>query len=115
MKGNYEFPDIISNLPQADIPIPGLTAYLLQGVDQQVVCMSFEEDVEVPEHAHAAQWGVVLEGEIELTVGGATATYRKGDTYYIPRNVPHRAQIRAGYRDLSFFDQKDRYKVKTIK
>ena len=38
--------------------------------------------VEVPEHAHGAQWGVVLEGWVEFTIGGETQTYRRGDTYY---------------------------------
>ena len=27
------------------------------------------DGVEVPEHAHGAQWGVVLEGTMEFTIG----------------------------------------------
>ena len=64
------FPEPIRNLPQADIPIEGITSYLLQGENQQVVFMSFDKDVSVPEHSHEAQWGVVLDGESELTIGG---------------------------------------------
>lgn len=106
------FPEIITNLPEADIPIKGLYSYLLQGQNQQIIFMSFENDVEVPEHSHEAQWGVVLDGEIELTIGGKKCTLTKGDTYFIPQNIKHSAKIKKGYRDLTLFNQKDRYKTK---
>jgi len=104
------FPDIITRLPRADIPFEGVHAYLLQGENQQIVFMNFEKDVEVPEHSHEAQWGVVLDGEIELTINGKRYVLRKGDTYFIPRDVKHSAKIKKGYKDLTLFDQKDRYK-----
>ena len=106
------FPEIITKLPEAQIPLEGLRSYLFQGENQQFVFMSFENDVEVPEHSHEAQWGVVLDGEIELTIGDKTRTYRRGDTYFIPRGVKHGARIKKGYKDLTLFDQRDRYKVK---
>jgi len=112
MQDDTLFPDIISDLPRADIPLEGLNAYLLQGMNQQVIFMSFEKDAEVPEHSHEAQWGVVLDGEIELTIGGKKQIYKKGDIYFIPRNVPHSARIKAGFKDITLFNQKDRYKPK---
>jgi quercetin dioxygenase-like cupin family protein len=105
------FPEPIRNLPQADIHIEGITSYLLQGEHQQVVFMSFDKDVSVPEHSHAAQWGVVLDGESELTIGGKLHVLKKGDTYYIPKDVPHSGKLKAGYKDFNVFDQKDRYSV----
>ena len=110
-KENF-FPEIITNLPEADIPIEGLHSYPFQGENQQFVFMSFENDVEVPEHSHEAQWGVILDGEIELTIGGRKCTFTKGDTYFIPKDAKHRARIRKGYKDLTLFNQKDRYKAK---
>jgi len=106
------FPDIITNLPEADIPIEGLRSYLLQGRNQQVVFMSFEKDSEKAEHSHEAQWGVVLDGEIEFTIGGKKHTFTRGDTYFIPEGVKHSAKTRKGYKDLTLFNQKDRYKAK---
>ena len=35
MKNEYFFPNIITDLSRADIPIEGLDAYLLQGINQQ--------------------------------------------------------------------------------
>ncbi len=106
------FPGIITDLPEADIPIEGLRSHLFQGENQQFVFMSFQKAVEVPEHSHEAQWGVVLDGEIELTVDGKKYTLKQGDTYFVPKDVTHSARIRKGYKDLSLFNQKDRYRVK---
>ena len=106
------FPPIITNLPKADIPFEGLEAYLLQGENQQVIFMRFARGAEVPEHSHEAQWAVVLDGEIELTVDGKTRIHRKGDSYYIPRNAVHSAKVSADYSDITLFNQPDRYTVK---
>jgi len=106
------WPEIITNLPEAEIPIEGLRSHLLQGQNQQIVFMSFEKDVEVPEHCHEAQWGVVLDGETELTIDDRKHRLDKGDTYFIPKDVQHSAKIKKGYKDLTLFNQKDRYKAK---
>jgi quercetin dioxygenase-like cupin family protein len=106
------FPEIITKLPEANISIEGVHSHLFQGQNQQFVFMSFEKDAEAPEHSHEGQWAVVLDGEIELTVDGKKHTFKKGDTYYIPKGVKHSARARRGYKDLTLFDQKDRYKVK---
>ena len=103
---------MVTSLPEADIPLTGLRSYLFQGEANQIIFMEFSEDVEVPEHAHEPQWGVVLDGEIELIINGESHVFRRGDTYYIPRGVPHRARIRRGFKDITFFNQKERYKPK---
>ena len=59
------FPEPIRNLPEADIPLDGLTAYLSQLDSHQILFMEFEKDVDLPEHSHADQVGIVLEGKIE--------------------------------------------------
>jgi quercetin dioxygenase-like cupin family protein len=74
--------------------------------------MEFSEDVEVPKHSHEAQWGVVLAGKIDLAIDGAERTYSKGDSVFIPKGARHSAKVYAGYADVSFFNQKDRYKSK---
>lgn len=106
------FPEAIEKLPLADIPMEGLTAYLMQGRDQQVLFMNFENDVELPEHTHGAQYGIVLEGQIDLSIDGEIRSYHKGDRYYIPAGVKHHGKIHAGYADVTFFDEKDRYAAK---
>ncbi len=106
------FPEIITSLPQADIPIEKVRAFLVQGESQQVLFMEFENDLEIPAHSHQAQWGVVLEGEIELKIGEQEHLFKRGDTYFIPKGAVHSAKIKKGYRDITFFNQKDRYSIK---
>ncbi len=106
------FPEPIIKLPMADIPLQGINAYLSQGDTYQIIFMEFTEDIDLPEHSHASQWGVVLEGKIEMKIDGVTKTYQKGEKYYIPDGVKHSGRIFAGYADMTFFNQKDRYGVK---
>ena len=106
------FPEAISKLPEADIPIPGLTAYLSQDKNHQIVFMHFSEDAEVPPHSHDAQWGIVLEGKITLTIEDNDQVYTKGDRFYILKGETHSAKISAGYASMEFFADKDRYKIK---
>lgn len=103
------WPELIANSPNADIPLEGVDSKLIQAGEQQFVFMAFDRDLEVPEHAHGAQWGVVLEGEMLLTVEGSTLRLQKGDTYYIQDQQRHSASIRKGYRDLTLFDEPNRY------
>ena len=103
------FPDPIKNLPEADIPLEGIKAYLSQSDTHQIIFMEFTKDVDLPEHSHSAQIGIVLEGKIDLTIGGKKETYTKGDRYYIPEGVLHSGKIYSGYADITFFDEPDRY------
>ena len=107
------FPESILKLPRADIPIDGLKAYIAQGNLFQILYMEFEKDVIIEEHSHESQWGVILEGQIDLTIEGKEFVFRKGDRYFIPKGVRHSAKIYKGYADITYFNQKDRYKVKT--
>lgn len=100
---------LIARFPNAKIPIEGVNSRLIQAGDQQFIFMEFENDVEVPPHAHNAQWGIVMEGEMEITISGKIHNLRKGDTYFIKKDEIHSAKIKAGYKDLTLFDQPDRY------
>ena len=102
----------ILDLKEADLPFEGGKAYMSQSEGHQILFMQFEKDIELHEHSHQAQWAVVLEGRIELVIDGVRNTYEKGDRYYIPAGVKHSGRIFAGYADITFFNQKDRYKSK---
>ena len=106
------FPQPIENLPEADIPINGITAYLSQSDNHQIIFMEFANDADLPEHSHAAQVGFVLEGKIELVINGEKTTFKKGDRYYIPEGVVHSGKIHAGYADITFFNEPGRYSRK---
>ncbi|UCE55719.1 MAG: cupin domain-containing protein [Desulfobacterales bacterium] len=106
------FPEPIKTFPKADIPLEGLIAYLSQADTHQTLYMQFEKTVELPEHEHADQIGFILEGKIDLVIGGEKKTYSKGDRYHIPAGIRHSAKIYEGYADITVFMQPDRYSIK---
>jgi quercetin dioxygenase-like cupin family protein len=106
------FPEPIIKLPKADMPFDGYEAYISQAENHQIIFMRFNEDVILPEHSHASQWGIVLEGKIEMAIDGVNKIYVKGDRYFIGSGVKHSGKIFAGYADMTFFSQKDRYGTK---
>ena len=57
----------------------------------------------VGEHSHAnEQMGLVLEGEMDFTIGGETRRLRAGDVFRIPGGVPH--SVVAGDRTVKVLD-----------
>ena len=103
------YPPEINALPEADIPFEGVRGRLMQGADHQVVFFEIEPIGEVAPHSHGAQWGVVFEGEMELTIGGEIRSYRKGDHYYIPAGVLHSARFSRKTWLMDFFADARRY------
>ncbi|MGY5852500.1 MAG: cupin domain-containing protein [Candidatus Thorarchaeota archaeon] len=105
------YPDCIKNLPKAKIDFPGVQGWVAQGDNHQIVFFEIEPTGEVPPHSHAAQFGSVFEGEIVLTIGDEVRTYTKGDTYYIPAVVIHKAKFKTFTRVMDFFDDPNRYET----
>ncbi len=106
------YPEPIRKLPEAEIPFSGCRAFLSQSEGHQIIFMEFNQEVVVPEHAHAAQYGVVLAGRIDMVIGGKSESFTHGDQYYIPAGVVHSARIYPGYVDITFFDEPTRFKAK---
>lgn len=106
------YPDMIDRLPDVDLDLPGVRGKLLQGSRQQVVFFEIEPIGAIAPHRHAAQWGVVVEGEMDLTIDGETRTYRAGDSYYVPAGVEHGATFRTPFKAIDVFDEPDRYRAR---
>ena len=106
------YPDFITGLPQVEVPKAGVRGWLSQASDHQVVFFEIEPIGEIPPHSHGEQWGIVVEGEMELTIGGETQRYRPGDSYYIPAGVEHSATFLTHFRAIDVFADADRYKPK---
>ena len=109
MTNHEPFAEFIRAFPMVDSPLASLRGWMLQ--TDQALAMFYEipDGVDLPEHAHDAQWGVVLAGAIDFTIGGVTRTYRKGDTYYVPDGVAHSAVIHPGFVGIDVFADADRY------
>jgi len=103
------FPELITKLPQADIPLPGVRGWISQAKDHQIVFFDIDPIGEVPPHSHGEQWGTVVEGKMELTIGGDTRVCGPGDEYYIPAGVEHGATFLSHFRAIDVFADPQRY------
>jgi len=107
------FPEVITRLPEADIQLKGVRAWLLQGEKQQLVFFEMESHAQVPEHSHDySQWGIVIDGKMELIIEGKPRICQKGDEYIIPANAKHYARFLTRSRVMDFFSERSRYRPK---
>lgn len=108
------FPDFINAFPGIDVPFPDdvVQTAVVRSDAGLVAFFTFLKDMELPAHAHGAQWGVVVEGEVDFTIGGETKLCRAGDSYFIPAGIVHSAQSKSGARVIDVFEEADRYKIK---
>ncbi|MDT8858393.1 cupin domain-containing protein [Paracoccaceae bacterium Fryx2] len=106
-----DLPDFITAFPGLDVPFPPevVRSHAIRSDAGLVVFFDFVQDFELPPHAHKAQWGTVLCGQITLTIGGVTRSFGPGDSYSIPAGVEHGGTIRAGTKVIDVFEEPDRY------
>jgi len=106
---------VITDFPEADVQFEGIKAWILQGEAHQLVFFQMEANAIVPEHSHGyPQWGMVIEGEMELTIKGKTRNCKKGDEYLIPAGAKHRARFLEKSRVIDLFSERTRYQTKTV-
>ncbi len=107
------YPEVITRLPEADIPFEGAKGWIMQSDLRQLVFFEFEANMNLPEHSHAyPQWGTVIDGKMELIIEDEPRVCKKGDEYLIPAGAKHRARFLRKTRVMDFFSEKDRYKPK---
>jgi quercetin dioxygenase-like cupin family protein len=79
----------------------GLKASVLTGKTAQAGFFEASTTIHVPEHSHAGQWGIVVSGQVDLTIGGILHVCTAGVSYNIPAGVPHSAIV---YAETVFID-----------
>jgi len=109
-----EYPTVIKALPEADMPFKGVKAWIVQAPKHQLIFFEFEPTAIVPEHSHPyTQWGILIQGGMQLTVNGKTKTIREGQEYLIPAGAKHKVgKFLAQTRVIDFFSESARYKPK---
>ena len=109
------YPEVITRLPEADIPFEGVRAWVLQADTSQLVFFEFEADAKVPEHSHSyPQWGIVIDGKMELIIDRKPRMCEKGSEYLIPAGAQHFVRFLSRTRVMDFFSEKTRYKPKAL-
>lgn len=73
-------------------PVDGIQMNVMTGGRMMVNWVRIAPGAAVPSHAHPhEQVGLVLEGEIIMTIGDETRALTPGHAYTIPGNLPHAA------------------------
>ena len=111
MMKSESYPPCIKDLPKAIISTQGVQAWIAQGVAFQIAFFEIKPIGTVPPHKHGAQYGFVIEGEMLLTIGDETKSYKQGDSYYIPEGVVHSAEFKTFFRAMDFFAEPARYET----
>jgi quercetin dioxygenase-like cupin family protein len=77
-------------------PIPGIRQKtLVYGEKTLMTEFKLEQGCEIPVHAHPyEQTGYLVSGKIHLTIGDAVHVCTPGDSWSIPENVAHGADVR---------------------
>jgi mannose-6-phosphate isomerase-like protein (cupin superfamily) len=110
------YPEVITRLPEANVQSEGAKAWIMQADMSQLVFFEFETNANVPEHSHDyPQWGIVIDGKMELTINGKPRICERSDEYLIPAGARHSARFLSRTRVIDLFSEKNRYKPKTIK
>jgi mannose-6-phosphate isomerase-like protein (cupin superfamily) len=110
---NTGYPDVITRLPEAQVAFKGVRAWIMQGDCNQLVFFEFAEGIDLPDHNHTyPQWGMVIDGKMELRIDGKPRICQKGDEYCIPVGAMHGAKFLRHTRVMDFFSEKCRYKPK---
>jgi quercetin dioxygenase-like cupin family protein len=70
---------------------PGVATKLIWGEKLMLSLVTVEAHAPIrPLHTHPhEQMGIVLEGEMTLTIGEESRRLKKGDGFRVPPNVPH--------------------------
>lgn len=109
MSKQASFPAFIKGLPRAALGLEEVTGYLLAGPKGQAVFFDLPAGASVPLHSHGAQWGIVVSGELELTIGEQTEIYRTGECYDIPAGTTHGARVLVPSLVVDVFAEPNRY------
>ena len=76
----------------------GVRAQVAWGDRLMLSLVTLEAGSTVPMHSHPhEQAGIVLEGELDFTIGKETKRLKAGDSYIIPGNVQHGCAACAGH------------------
>ncbi len=101
------FPATIRALPRVDLG--GADVYVHDAPGTQVLFIELpigRAPVTVPTHTHDEEWGIVVEGEIQMSIDGREETHGPGSTHHLPKGVPHSFRFAPGTASIHYFIEK---------
>lgn len=82
---------LLKNLPSKELA-PGLTGYYAHGEQMTLGLVEIKAGSDLPLHRHPhEQITYILEGQLDMTIGGERCSLKAGMFHVIPSNVLHGA------------------------
>ena len=79
-------------------------AYRLKAEGANVLFASYHAGVSIAAHTHDTDnYGVIIRGELILTMAGETRRFGVGDWYYVPANMQHSASFEIETDEIEFW------------
>jgi quercetin dioxygenase-like cupin family protein len=92
-----------NNIEEKEL-VPGIHVRMIHMEGTTVMHVRIEAGAKLPEHHHIhEQVTNILEGDLEMTVGGETHHCKAGDVVTIPSDVPHSAVSHNGCYAIDVF------------
>jgi len=94
----------IKAIPPKDL-VPGFTGHYVHGKDLTLGYVEIKAGNKLPEHHHVhEQITFIIEGELDMTIGGKSCSLTSGMYSVIPSNVPHSAIAKTDCKAIDVFN-----------
>ncbi|MDX1935987.1 MAG: cupin domain-containing protein [Flavihumibacter sp.] len=95
--------EFVNNLPSRELA-PGFSAQVVHGASTSVSFVRAKQGHRVPLHHHVhEQVTHIVEGILEMEIGGQQYTLTAGSIFVIPSNTPHNAYAVTDCYIIDFF------------
>ncbi len=82
---------LLTDLPIKDL-VPGISGHYAHGTNMSFGLVLIEKGSNLPAHQHVhEQITYILEGQLDMIIGGQPCSLTAGMFYVIPSNTPHSA------------------------
>lgn len=94
----------IKNIPPKEL-VPGITGHYAHGAGMTFGYIEIKAGSDLPEHHHPhEQITYILEGELDMVIGGKACPLTAGMYYVIPPYTPHSAIARMDCKVIDVFN-----------
>ena len=102
----------IKNIKAKEL-VPGITGYYAHGTNMSFGYVELKKGASIPGHKHVhEQITFIIEGQLEMVIGGEPCTLNPGMYYVIPSNTPHSAVATVDSKVIDAFSPaRDDYRV----
>lgn len=100
------FPEPIRRLPSTRLGEATVFVHDAPHTQVQFIEAPPDRPVTVPTHTHDVEWGVVVEGQIRMDLGGRVEVHPAGTQHHIPSGLPHSFTFAPGTMSIHYFVEK---------